>query len=1224
MTYIHDLLELPEAIRKGDYVQGLVDGIRHPDRTVANFAIPPRIVQTFEHAMSIVGSALKTGRSQAAYLHGSFGSGKSHFMAVLHLMLANHPAPWKRPELHSVRSQFGWIGEKKLLQLPVHMIGASSIEDQVFSSYVRWSAETYPDAPVPPLFADVDLFENARRQRKLLGDEVFFRALNSTTSTAPGWGRMAAAQQWDAARFEAAVASADAGERGKLFDALVKTLFPAFAQERGRFVDLDTGLARLARHASGLGYHAAVLYLDELILWLSGKAADLPFVEREAEKIVKFKEAQDEQRDVPIVTFIARQRRLSEWVGKKASGHERAALEDTLEYLSGKIEEVPMLSGNLPAIIAHRVIRPKDDNAKETLEDGFVKAWKGAGQARSTLVGSEGDESAFRQVYPFSPALVEALVALSDCLQRERTAIRILMELLVEHLPELPLGPVVPVGDAFDVIAGGEDPFDHVMKDRFDRARDLYEERFLPLIRSEHGTETAAKCQRLRDAHKVSLGCSGCPESACRDDNRLAKTLLMSALVPDAGPFRSLTVKRLVHLNHGVINTPIPGAEVQLAAERIREWASQIGPLRVGDQADPEVTLHLEGVDLRPILASAADFDSPGARRQALREILFKALDLSTSSNEVEHTHLFQGTRRKGIVRFGNVREMSADRLHCPNGAEWYLIVDFPFDDAQHGPNDDLRVLDAWKENHDGSDNPTIAWLPTFFSHKLEQDLGDYVVIDHVLNKSDTQKYVGHLRPDDQTRARDDLRGLLLGKRDRIAKALGRAYGIAATSAGEDLLDNSRAVEDHVVSLLSGLRIRGLLAGTMEQGFAQIVDTILRHRYPHHPQFEGTITPQRLGRVGALVERVIEAPNRSLLVQRDERKLLRGVADPLGITVTTDQNAQLEQEFFRAVDRLRVQAGMETPCVADIRSYADSQGTRGLTRDIGDLVAYLYCAWSGRTLMRGGRSVQETAPGRLADDAELVLPELPTETEWRTALDRAAKLFGITFPNRHLGARNLTLLCDKLATALERHTDAANLPAAVQTKLDTWAPGQPASRLTTAEACGELVRALAETTGAEQVRRLASAELATSLTAMSHSLTSTPGVLRALRDEARWLNFLTVRGRLNDPRKANRAQQILDDLAEALVSDDVSAPLVKKMDELTKEAAKLIGGTGGRTATDWRAWHREQLIVEGRERYADKLAEFAQTLNDKLAAEDPGGDVRLVVSAVVEHRKEEE
>ena len=48
-----------------------------------------------------------------------------------------------------------------------------------------------------------------------------------------------------------------------------------------------------------------------------------------------------------------------------------------------------------------------------------------------TTVGlREGDRAQFRQLYPFSPVLVQALVALSSLLQRERTALKLLVQLL--------------------------------------------------------------------------------------------------------------------------------------------------------------------------------------------------------------------------------------------------------------------------------------------------------------------------------------------------------------------------------------------------------------------------------------------------------------------------------------------------------------------------------------------------------------------------------------------------------------------------------------------------------------------------------------------------------------------------------------------------------------------------------------------------------------------------
>ena len=44
-------------------------------------------------------SAVQSKTSKATYLHGSFGSGKSHFMAVLHLILQGNPTARGIPEL---------------------------------------------------------------------------------------------------------------------------------------------------------------------------------------------------------------------------------------------------------------------------------------------------------------------------------------------------------------------------------------------------------------------------------------------------------------------------------------------------------------------------------------------------------------------------------------------------------------------------------------------------------------------------------------------------------------------------------------------------------------------------------------------------------------------------------------------------------------------------------------------------------------------------------------------------------------------------------------------------------------------------------------------------------------------------------------------------------------------------------------------------------------------
>jgi len=141
-TSVRDLFDLPEQIRKGDFVLKLSEGIEDPRTTADTYVVTPKLAQAFDHALTLVGSALRDGRSQAAYLHGSFGSGKSHFMAMLSLLLAGHEAAWRLPELHPLRAKHGFVGQKRLLELHFHMIGQESIEAAVLAGGLRGASPT--------------------------------------------------------------------------------------------------------------------------------------------------------------------------------------------------------------------------------------------------------------------------------------------------------------------------------------------------------------------------------------------------------------------------------------------------------------------------------------------------------------------------------------------------------------------------------------------------------------------------------------------------------------------------------------------------------------------------------------------------------------------------------------------------------------------------------------------------------------------------------------------------------------------------------------------------------------------------------------------------------------------------------------------------------------------------------------------------------------------------
>src|SRR6185436_21147500 len=90
-----------------------------------------------------------------------------------------------------------------------------------------------------------------------------------------------------------------------------------------------------------------------------------------------------------------------------------------------------------------------------------------------------------------------------------------------------------------------------------------------------------------------------------RADDRIVKTLLLAALVPQVEALKALTPARLAALNHGSIRTPIAGREGQEVLRRLRGWAAQIGEIKLSDDANPTVSLQLTGVDTESIIEQA-------------------------------------------------------------------------------------------------------------------------------------------------------------------------------------------------------------------------------------------------------------------------------------------------------------------------------------------------------------------------------------------------------------------------------------------------------------------------------------------------------------------------------------------------------------------------------------------------------------------------------------------
>jgi hypothetical protein len=259
-----------------------------------------------------------------------------------------------------------------------------------------------------------------------MGDDKFFGKLNEAakggSGAGSGWGDISAV--WTPASYNEALKAPPSSEKCRsLVRDLVETHFPAM-RNTDEFVDLDDGLAIVSAHAKEMGYDALILFLDELILWLASYAADPVFVSREGQKVVKLVESDRADRPTPIVSFVARQRDLRELVGQHVTGAERLAFADVLDHHEGRFSVIKLEDRNLPAIAKKRILEPIDDAAKRAMDDEFARTVQIREEVMNTLLTRNSSKDDFRKLYPFSPALVETLVAVSSVLQRERAALK--------------------------------------------------------------------------------------------------------------------------------------------------------------------------------------------------------------------------------------------------------------------------------------------------------------------------------------------------------------------------------------------------------------------------------------------------------------------------------------------------------------------------------------------------------------------------------------------------------------------------------------------------------------------------------------------------------------------------------------------------------------------------------------------------------------------------------
>ncbi|MFJ2647151.1 phage resistance protein [Streptomyces sp. NPDC087420] len=1193
---LRDVIDIKENISTSDFVLSLAEATtpEGAQNALKNYVVTERLLENFDEALALIKSSLDGHRSKAAYLHGSFGSGKSHFMAVLYALLSGDPAARARTEFDPVLTKHEWLTTdgKKFLLVPYHMLGAKALEQRVLGGYVTHVKKLHPDAPTPQVYRTDSLFADIRANRATYGDEAVIRGLGGGDGETDEWGEGFA---WTPQLLDTALAAEENHEggtpldllnpstpvelRAKLVNDAGTNLFPGFARNAAEnehgFISLDAGLSVIAEHAKSLGYDGLILFLDELILWLATLIHEQKFVAREASKITNFVEGGDARRAIPVVSFIARQRDLRELVGEEVSGAAEASIQDTLNLASGRFDKITLEDRNLPQIAHARILKPKDAEAERLVEAAFEQTKRVGTQVWDTLLGSEkgttgADAESFRLTYPFSPAFMDTLVHISSALQRSRTGLKLMGELLAAHRNEIRLGQLVPVGDLYPVIAkGGDKPFTDSLKVVFEAADKLYKTKLRPYLLSSYDITEDDVEQYVNRPEAVTD-----PQRAnrCRmfiGDNRLVCTLLLSALAPSVPSLAELTIRRLGALNHGSVLAPIPGAEVGIIKNKVAEWAARFPEIKeTGTDANPGVRLELSGVDVDSVIANAQVNDNPGNRVALARRLLSEELGVEQGQLSDQLGFVWRGTSRTAEIVFGNVvdeDELPDHDLMPQEEGRWRIAIDLPFDEGEWGPVDDANRIRRLRERQQGERSRVVAWLPAHLSAQRFADFRRLVVIDKALadeHRFDTQ-YAGHLNADNRSRAK----GLLATQREALLKqvkgAFKQAYGLAQKQTADVVPD----FDDHLVPLpdVDGLTLS--FGQSLYDGIRHVAGKLLAHQYPAHPDLDPDATGTAVKsadtrKVFTHLRAAAEARDGRVEIPAADRKLMQRIAGPLRLGQQKEAYFELSRywaDHFRQLASAQGVAGDLS--LITLTDWTDKPDPRGLPDFLTRLVVAAFAEMDDRVWVRGG-AVLDPAPelSAIKDHDALRSQPLPAESDWDSARQRFETIFGQKAPGLRRG-RMVNQFARQIIEAARAHRDyAADLVHQLEARASFLGLNQTADtgRLALARRSLQLLDALTAEAGKgaagakKTVEALASFDLGeTSADRYGTSIKQARGVAEAVAS-APWSTLELAAG------LGPEGAALLDSLRNVARDDQRTADLRDALTRTQREVVALV------------------------------------------------------------------
>ena len=647
--------------------------IHNQDEVINNYVITSNIQDKFDKILH----SITLDKGKGYWIQGAYGSGKSHFMSYLTILL-NSDKYWGNLPDELSEEYKPKISNKNYLTVNFTLSEINDLKVKVFDEIEKAFKNKGINLTIKKDKKIVDQFLNDEYQG--LKEDWFYNILNDCGIDRSTWEQ--ALEENNTENLAEIIISFKQETGAFSHKEYREVIYPSTREGINQLLPL------LNEHFDGL-----ILFVDELSEFLQKKKQD----QQESKTLETLQMLGETVSETNVWILAAVQKNPAEII------EEEIYIGDEEEKVFDRFDQITLSQADIEEIIDKRIIL-KNENQKKSIKAIYEDLKKTKSNLEKNIT-----QDRFIKLYPFHHQFVNSLIYLSTFGSRQRAVVKECWEIVNQRLGNR-ANELITIDNLFDIFS------DNIIHDYFKEYHDLYNNLFLETIKKpgfEHDEEMSQRIFKALVIHGL------------RDKEPLSSEQIVDIIMADLGLGMGLSlINDQVEEILKTVYQEVRGKGIEMirdenADEEVFYW--EINPTSTGINVESEIIENMRGLNENDLMIEIPYFINNNHH-------LFNKFSIDQQASKMNETFSWRNTDRSGINFYKNINTSTTLKDIDPVNQEvdFGLVMDVPLFESIHKKKEIAKKLA-------GENNRYIFWLPENLKDETKKNLKRYIAVKKLL-----------------------------------------------------------------------------------------------------------------------------------------------------------------------------------------------------------------------------------------------------------------------------------------------------------------------------------------------------------------------------------------------------------------------------------------------------------------------------------------------------------